>query len=138
LLLLTSSGRVSLQSEWYTGFELARESERGIRCSEDHLYIARFDAVLQPGVPLVIALSADPNASADQSAFQRRQNRDQEIIDLWVNRQASERQDIPDWVRQTLLAADQFIVTREIPGNPSPATRLSPAITGLLTGAEIP
>jgi glycogen debranching enzyme len=53
--LFMDSGHVSPAHEWYYGFALARERDRGLEDLDDNLHAATFEAVLLPESPLTSA-----------------------------------------------------------------------------------
>lgn len=61
LYLLTDSGNASLNNEWYYGFELAAEKERGLNDIDDHLHPATFEATLEPGSSFTFVASREQN-----------------------------------------------------------------------------
>jgi predicted glycogen debranching enzyme len=74
--------------------------------------------MLSPGETLTLVLSAEPAPSVDgEAAWERRCGREDELVSRWIRTQPHAG-DAPSWVRQLVLAADQFIVRRPLPDDP--------------------
>jgi predicted glycogen debranching enzyme len=119
LLLLANGATASPAREWYRGFDLARERDRGLQDYEDHLHIADFEGILRPHEPLVFAASVEESANPEIAALERRRTYEADLIEAWAKGRPDGGTKAPGWVRQTVLAADQFIVDRqvlEVPG----------------------
>jgi predicted glycogen debranching enzyme len=119
LRLLSAGARAEITQEWYRGYYLAREAERGLDHLDDHFHAGTFRARLEPGRSLTIACSAEPGPSADgEAAWGRRQSTVQSLRRCW-DQARREPAAIPAWVEQLVLAADQFIVRRPLPELPA-------------------
>jgi predicted glycogen debranching enzyme len=112
-------------NDWYRGFQLAVEAERGLECVEDHLCAAEIIATLQPGASIVITASTRPHAGRDAGtplarafSLQRRRAHEKSLLDAWRRAHDKASRTAPEWVRRLVLAADQFVVERAIPGEP--------------------
>jgi predicted glycogen debranching enzyme len=107
---------------WYDSFALAREQERGLEWVDDHLHAATFAATLGSGDALTIVLSteSDPSLNGD-AAWMRRSAWDDERLHAWRARQPWAAS-APAWIARLVLAADQFIVRRPLPGEPGGMT----------------
>lgn len=94
--ILSAQANCTIQNEWYYGYFLKEEQERGLDCVEDHLHAATFTASLKGDAPLTIVFTTEP------------------FPDL--NRKVPEAPKIkgkkPFWIRQLVLAADAFIADR--------------------------
>lgn len=114
LFLLSNAAKGIPVSEWYYGFELARERDRGLQDCEDHLHVANFQAklALADDGPLVFAASVEETADPDIVALGRRHAHENGVIDRWEKSRSDGGRGAPGWVRQSVLAADQFIVDR--------------------------
>jgi predicted glycogen debranching enzyme len=121
-VILADGADVTVEPEWYYGFDLARERERGLPALEDHLRAATLRAVIEPGRSLTVTLSAEPTPSREgETAWQRRQRHEMDIIAQWERAQPPPRR-APAAVQQLVLAADQFIVRRPLPDVPDGMT----------------
>jgi len=123
LYLLTDSSNVSSAHDWYYGFELAVERDRGLSDREDHLHAATFDATLQPGESLTFVASTEFNPELNsKAALELHRAYEQKLTGLWSATQPANTAAAPDWVDHLVLAADQFIVNRSLPNEPDGKT----------------
>lgn len=99
--------------DWYYGFDLAIERDRGLSDREDHLHIATFQAVLYPGQSLTFVTSTEATPNLDgETALRSQRNHEQRLFDCWRLDRVKQVEISPPWIRQLVLAADQFIVNR--------------------------
>jgi len=63
--LLCQKSAWSPRHEWYAGFMLAVEQERGFDGLEDHLWAGELQAVLEPGEELTVIATLDAGAALD-------------------------------------------------------------------------
>jgi predicted glycogen debranching enzyme len=104
---------------WYKNYALAVERYRGLSRSEDHLQVATCQTVLQPGQSVTIVATTEPNLNLDpKSAWQKKLNYDRQLLDIPSIKESK----LPGWVKQLILAADQFIVDRPSPDEPKGKT----------------
>jgi glycogen debranching enzyme len=144
LYLLSDRADVLLIQDWYYGFDLAAERERGLSDREDHLHTATFHLTLLPGesVTIVASTEAAPNLQGT-SALKQRQAYEQKLLHLWKTDRPSSIRDSSLWISQLVLAADQFIVNRsvdlpiDLPADPPPPFPHSPRPSPLLNGKTI-
>jgi predicted glycogen debranching enzyme len=109
---------LALAHEWYRGFRLAVEEARGLDAQEDHLYAGTLRLRLEPGVARTVVLSAEPAPSLDgEAAWARRQAHEADLLARWHHAQPAAAA-APVWIRQLVLAADQFVVRRPLPDEP--------------------
>ena len=122
LLLLADGASVTPAHSWYRGFDLPRESERGLDASEDHFHAATFRASLSPGQSLTLVLSAEAAPSLDgEQAWLRRSRHDAAALETW-RRARSTSEPAPPWIDHLVQAADQFIVRRPTADEPEGMT----------------
>lgn len=130
--LLSAEARCEPVSVWYRGFELAAERARGLNHKEDHLHAASFHAEISGGKPATLVFSTNADASADgQLALLKHGARELELMRACA-RSNSGWLEWPRWIKQLVLAADQFIVARptaESPHGTAP-TAAAPAEPG--------
>ncbi len=111
--LLSDCAVAKIDPNWYSGFELIRERDRGLGDREDHLHAATFTATIEPGESLTIVVSTDRNFSLNgETALKSRQAQEQKNLDLWQANRSLDAPDAPAWINRLVLAADQFIVDR--------------------------
>jgi predicted glycogen debranching enzyme len=115
VLIVAPGADVSPHHDWYRQFALPVESARGLDAVEDHLHAATVHTTLTPGGALTIVLSAEADPPTDgAAAWQRRQRHEADVLERW--RHASpEAGAAPAFIRQLVLAADQFVVARPHP-----------------------
>jgi predicted glycogen debranching enzyme len=118
LRLLSEGCTVEPAHEWYRGFELAREAERGLDHVDDHLHVGTFDASMPPGASITVVLSAEPEPALDGEAAGRHQNRYAAATLARWEKASPRAAQAPPWVKQLVLAADQFVVKRPLPDSP--------------------
>ena len=123
LSLLVDSGNVSSVNEWYYGFELAEERNRGLDDLDDNLHAANFQVTLEPGAALTFVASteSDPDLRGAVMLDVRRAY-EQKVIEHWQMAQPREAQQAPDWINHLILAANQFVVKRPVEQNPDGKT----------------
>jgi predicted glycogen debranching enzyme len=101
-------------------FALAIERERGLCDREDHLHAATLVATLNPGELLTIVASTNPTPTLDgEEALIARHTHGQTLLNRL---QQVHSKTCPDWIQQLTLAADQFIVDRSSPQEPTGKT----------------
>jgi len=113
--------------EWYYNYDLAAERERGFEGREDHLHAATLRVTLRAGQSMSVILSTDAEASLDSaSARSAEESRARGLLSRWSAFHPPEVVNgAPGWIRQLVLAGDQFLI--ECPGN-SAADAASQAI----------
>jgi len=122
--LFAPAADVELTHKWHYGFELAVEKWRGQDYQEDHLHAVTFRRILNPGDSLTIVATTDSLARGDgHSALTARQAYEQNLLQLCSQKSPKHQgskvyqlaKKAPPWVKQLVLAADQFIVSRPLP-----------------------
>jgi predicted glycogen debranching enzyme len=113
--LLSDRAQASVVNQWYFGIELSAEKERGLDDTEDILSAGSFTLTLAEGqeTTFVAALSGNPSLDG-AAAFQRCQAEEQQLMSAWRNSDSAVANASPAWIQQLVLAADQFIVNRNI------------------------
>jgi predicted glycogen debranching enzyme len=105
--------------EWYRDCFLPRERERGLDDREDHLFAALFHAKLNPGESLTIVASTEATAALDGAAsLSERARQGAALLEMWQTQNPKTSATAPAWLRQLILAADQFVVKRSLPKEP--------------------
>ena len=104
---------------WYHNFHLPLERFRGLEHREDHLHAGTFKATLRAGESFTFAVTTDPDLEIDPAgAWEARTGRERLCLALWSDAQGKPAAAAPAWVKQLVLAADQFVVTRPLPDDP--------------------
>lgn len=99
-------GAFTAAADWYWNFHHRVEAERGLDARENLFRPGLFRARLQPGETLNFIATCETNAAvpAARSLLSQRQRTQSLVSGL--------RAGAPDWVRDLVLAADDFIVAR--------------------------
>ena len=108
----SAGARADPAHTWYRNYELAAEKARGLDHEEDHLHAGTFHAELRTGESLTLVASTDPAASLDGiSAIEAQFSRDRALIESCAHAHPH-MADWPAWIKQLILAADQFVMAR--------------------------
>jgi len=109
LYLLSDRADAIFAHDWYRNYFLAVEATRGLDATEDHLYVGRFTTTLHVGESVTLVATTEPYwvINSKDSIYKRKLN-EQRLMER------SKLPSAPAWVRQLLLAADQFIVRRRV------------------------
>jgi predicted glycogen debranching enzyme len=107
VLVSCESAGVETHHTWYHNEYLAAEDARGLEALTDRLHVGTFTLTLDPGRSATMTLASGLSAE-DQlpSALERRQNRDDALL--------ASHEGKPTFVRRLVLAADQFLVSRQV------------------------
>jgi predicted glycogen debranching enzyme len=110
--LRADRGAFEVENVWYRDFILSQETLRGLDDRDDHLSAGRFTVTLAPNesVTLIAGLEDQGTFLAAQAemAWGRRVEHEAAVIAAWARNGAAEA--APAWLRQCVLAADQFLV----------------------------
>ncbi len=111
--VLSSASSVEPNHQWYRAFELSMERFRGMNSQEDHLHAGTFIAELSPGDSVLVVASTElrPDVNA-QSALERHEAREKTLLRQFHDLHRGI--EIAAWVDQLVLAADQFVVKRNL------------------------
>ena len=112
LLIDADNAQAVIDAQWYCGYELAEERERGLDCTEDHAHVATFTAALEQGQSVTLRASAGEAALQTGGALQRRQRADDAVLERWRRAQPEAAAAAPPWIEQLVRAADAFVVKR--------------------------
>lgn len=113
--ILSREFSATLEGEWYWRFHHRVEAYRGLDDQEDLYAMGRFTVTLSPGqtATLVVSTEAEPCLDGPQ-ALAAEQERQRALLAASPLGEESE----PGFIRQLVLAADQFIVARGEGGRP--------------------
>ena len=113
--LLSLSSAVEPAHDWYYNFDLAIERCRGLDDREDHLHAATFRSVLSRGEGVTIVATTEASPKLDlESANRARTDHEQALLQRWFDANRSTAGSAPGWIRQLMVAADQFVVRRPL------------------------
>lgn len=122
-LLMSDRAQFQPVHDWYFGFDLAAERERGLSDRDDHLHIATLHAPLDVGETLTIVASAEEQFSLNgEAALKTRRIYDQKLLGLWKSNRPAESRENREFASRLVLAADQFLVNRATPDDPNGKT----------------
>jgi predicted glycogen debranching enzyme len=116
IYLLMTSGSSEPSHDWYHNFDLSGERSRGLDDREDHLHAGTFRATLRPGDSLTFVCSTDSKPALDgTTAWEGRVRHEKVVLERWTSLlPATRSQAAPSWLKQLVLAADQFLVSRPL------------------------
>ena len=117
--LLNSDSQFEPRHEWYRDFFLPKERERGLDDHEDHLLAATVNVELAVGESTTFVLTT--NAGAEMNATRSHADhikREHNLCSQWQTNDPHGASVAPAWLRQLILAADQFVVKRSLPEEP--------------------
>jgi predicted glycogen debranching enzyme len=104
---------------WHLDCFLPAERERGLDDREDHLFAARFHGKLDTSKSVTLVFSTRDDALLDaRQARDEQTAHESDLLAKWETKRATTPQAPAAWVRQLVLAADQFIVKRALPDEP--------------------
>jgi predicted glycogen debranching enzyme len=117
--LLSAGATIEPRHDWSRDYFLPLEKYRGLDDCEDYLLAAVFRAALQLNQSVLIVFSTNADAALDGDV-ERAQNtkRASDLLAGWSSADATTASAAPGWVRQLILAADQFVVKRDMSNDP--------------------
>jgi len=119
LTLLAERADAEPAHEWYRGYRLSREEERGLDAIEDHLLAGIFTLTLEVGSAVTLVVSVEDSPSLDgEAALKRQRDHEARVLGRWRDANAAIVGAAPGWIKQLALAADQFVVRRPLADDP--------------------
>lgn len=117
LYLYTDRGRAIATHIWYRNYYLSIEAYRGQDTTEDHLYVGVIEAELSVGESLTFLAMTEPLSedSAELNGHLTYQKRVVYENSLLERAKTLFATPLPEPIQQLILAADQFIVRRDLP-----------------------
>ena len=117
--LTASGGTLHDDPNWFENFYLPLEHERGLAHLEHNFCIGSASLTLEPGVWSGIVASLQPEVDLDLAAAQQRfLHRERQLL----TQAAAHLPEAPEWIRQLVLAADSFLIERNLPNLPEAAS----------------
>jgi predicted glycogen debranching enzyme len=125
--LFSDRAEITPQFDWYEDLYLPVEDYRGQRdVSEDHLYAAQLQIVLRSGETFAVVASTDSSPNLDSAAaYAERRAYELALLERSgslrapLDRANGDRAELPQPLKQLVLAADQFIVDRPTAADPN-------------------
>jgi len=115
--LLCANAKFEPKHEWHRNCFLPMEMYRGLDDREDHLLAAVTSLELTVGQNLTLVLTTNACTELDGAqALAEHVERERNLCSKWQASDAQVASAAPPWVRQLILAADQFVVKRSLPG----------------------
>ncbi len=119
LWLLALNAELKPVNDWYRGYALGLETERGLDAVEDHLCAGEIATLVKPGESFTVIASTRRDAGTGEaaplaliSALARRRAHEKSLLDTWRRAQPAVARTAPEWIRRLVLAADAFVVER--------------------------
>ena len=128
--LLSAEAKAEPANAWYRDFVLPIERARGLEHGEDHLHAATFQAEVTTEHTITLVASTEAHATADgQLALLQHGARELALVRQCARAHA-DWLEWPRWIKQLVLAADQFIVARPVtlPKSATPSASHPPGI----------
>ncbi len=123
LQIMSDRAEATPMHDWYYGFHLAAERQRGLNNLDDNLHAGTFQVTLQPGETVTFAASTERKPKLDgEQALKLRHAYEHKLIGIWRSSRPAEAKEANSFVNQLVLAADQFIVSRSTPEEPTGKT----------------
>ena len=107
--LLSDRGQLVPSDKWYEHYFLATEQYRGLNPLDDNFHAATLRTSLNPGETLTLAASTQPDPTIGDALAARAQYESALLQQAETAQNAS-----PPWIKQLVLAADQFVVDRAL------------------------
>jgi len=125
--LKSAEASLEPRHEWYRDYLLLAETERGLDDAEDRLYAARFHCRLGVGEKVtLIFTTAEKSVLDGEQARAEQANHEWKLFQAWQGRHEKvskvAAEDEPGWLWQLVLAADQFVVKRDVKDEPGGQT----------------
>jgi len=117
--LLSADAGFEPRHEWYRDYFLPMERYRGLDDHEDHLLAAKASVELTAGKDATFVLTTNARAELDgERGLAEHVERERHLSSRGQEGDVPGESAAPAWVRQLILAADQFIVKRGLPEEP--------------------
>lgn len=119
LYLVSSDAKFELKHEWYRDHFLPMERDRGLDDHEDLLLAATARLELAVGKSPTFVLTTNARAELDGvRSHADHIERERHLCSQWQTSDPQGASVAPGWIRQLILAADQFVVKRSLPEEP--------------------
>jgi predicted glycogen debranching enzyme len=117
--LFSADSKAEARHEWCRDYFLPLEKYRGLDDREDYLLAAIFRATLNlnQSVTLVFSTNASATLNGDEARAENTE-RESDLLALWSSADEPAVSVAPSWIQQLILAADQFVVKRDLADAP--------------------
>ena len=117
--LLSADSKFEPRHEWYRDYFLPMERARGLDDHEDHLLAATASLQLAVGKSATFIITTNVAAELDGARGHAvHVERERNLSSQWQTSDPQGASAAPMWIRQLILAADQFVVKRSLPEEP--------------------
>ena len=114
--LLSSEAQFEPRHEWYRDWFLPMERNRGLDDHEDHLLAATASLELAVGKSATFVFTTNAGAELNGTGgLAKSVERERSLCSQWEGSDSQGASVASVWVRQLILAADQFVVKRSLP-----------------------
>jgi predicted glycogen debranching enzyme len=115
--LMSAEASCEGRHDWYRDCSLSVERKRGLDDREDHLFAGLFRAKVEVGKSFTIVLTTDANAALDAEPARMQRVAHESALSSAADLTRKKAGPVsPEWLQQLVLAADQFLVKRALPG----------------------
>jgi predicted glycogen debranching enzyme len=113
--LTADRGNVTPRHVWFRNYLYVEERARGLAAEEDRLAAATFSLTLEPGDTVTFEMGVEKAlVPPAPSPLERRRAHERNVIARFEAADPARAASAPPWIRQLVLAADQFIVARPL------------------------
>jgi predicted glycogen debranching enzyme len=112
LYVRNSGAAVEPAHTWYRNYELAAEKLRGLDHQEDHLHAGTFQAEVKIGDSTTIILSTHLPPCFNGTRARKARIQIEHTLLEQAERAHPVMTKCPDWIKQLILAADNFVISR--------------------------
>jgi predicted glycogen debranching enzyme len=117
--LLSGDAESTPQHVWYRNCFFPMERLRGLDDQEDHLLATLFRMEIRPERSVTLVLTTNERAELNAApTLSEQTEHEKRLLGQWMEQDTAAATKAPRWIQQLVLAADQFIVKRELPGEP--------------------
>lgn len=112
LKLIMPSASAAPANELYSGFYLPLEQSRGLNSQDTHAHAANFVAEIVQGNTILLMGTAEAEPKFNPKALEARRKKDFALLESWSQARIKPKAQAPEWIKQLVLSADQFVVDR--------------------------
>ncbi|HYL84320.1 MAG TPA: amylo-alpha-1,6-glucosidase [Candidatus Angelobacter sp.] len=117
--LLSAESKIEPKHEWHRDCFLPEEKARGLDDREDHLLAGETSVELAPSRSATFVLTTNAGAELNSARIlAEHAERESKLLAKWSEGDTKVESNAPGWIRQLILAADQFLVERILPEVP--------------------